>query len=99
MGLTFSRVIENEIRSISIKGLQLHETEDVDMTLAPDLSFCRFANPKMISEVSVEATVMDATKAIKSQLMKSIQVQADADLVFAMSNWKDMNFQLDSIAY
>ncbi|WP_185216517.1 LamG-like jellyroll fold domain-containing protein [Sphingobacterium mizutaii] len=99
LGLTFSRVIENEIRSISIKGLQLHETEDVDMTLAPDLSFCRFANPKMISEVSVEATVMDATKAIKSKLMKSIQVQADADLVFAMSNWKDMNFQLDSIAY
>ena len=99
LGLTFSRVIENEIRSISIKGLQLHETEDVDMTLAPDLSFCRFANPKIMSEVSLEATVMDATKAIKSKLMKSIQVQANADLVFAMSNWKDMNFQLDSIAY
>ena len=99
MGLTFSKVIENEIRSITINGLKLNGTQDVDMTLAPDLSFCRFANPQNIAEVSVEATVMDSSKALKAKQIKNIQVQANADLVFAMASWKDMNFQLDSIAY
>ncbi len=99
MGLTFSKVIENEIRSITINGLQLNETQVVNMTVAPDLSFCRFANPQNISEVSVEGTVMDSSKALKAKQIKNIQVQANADLVFAMASWKDMNFQLDSIAY
>lgn len=99
IALTISRIVDEEIRALTIKGLSLVANLDMDITISPDLSVCRIGNHQAVNHVSVIASVAREKDNIKSTNTQSIPLQVNSDLLVAFNDWKTTDFQLNMVPF
>lgn len=98
--LTIARQVENEIRALSVTGLGGGPAADVDITVSPELSLCRFGNKSTQKSIKISAFCINNQTQAYSKLDKGgVALPPNHDLVLGVTNWVDLDMDTATVPF
>lgn len=98
--LQVAREVANEIHAVSISGVGGGPSEEVDITVAPDLSVMRIGNRGAARTVSVNAiSANKTTLAHASSNRGGVSLPQDHDLVVTVTDWTDVDLDVTALRF
>ncbi len=97
--MTFSRLVENQVRSLSFSGIGGGPAAETDITISPDLSILRLGNRSTLKNVQVKAFSVDKLTNNPVTTSSSIQLPTNHDLIVTVDNWNNPQMNLSTLDF
>jgi len=98
--LQIAREVGDEVRAVSVQGVGGTATEEVDITVSPDLSVLRVGNRAADRSVSVKAFVANkATMAHASADRGGVSLPQDHDLLVTVTDWTALDLDVGTLHF
>ncbi|GAA0880491.1 hypothetical protein GCM10009119_34610 [Algoriphagus jejuensis] len=97
--MTFSRMVNNQVRSLSFSGIGGGPTAETDITISPDLSILRLGNRSTLKNVQVKAFTVSRSTNNPITTSSSIQLPQNHDLIVTVANWNNAQMNLSTLDF
>jgi hypothetical protein len=97
--MTFSRLVDNQVRSLSFSGIGGGPAAETDITVSPDLSILRLGNRSTLKNVNVKAFSVDKLTNNPITTSSSIQLPTNHDLIVTVANWNNAQMNLSTLDF
>ncbi|MCI5130675.1 MAG: hypothetical protein D3904_03960 [Candidatus Electrothrix sp. EH2] len=97
--ITYSKIVDDQVRALAISGIGAAPGLDVDVTVAPDMSFFRLGNRDSVKNVSVKAFSVDKANNLPVNKNASKSLPTDHDLIITVTNWNSVDFNIETISF
>ena len=97
--VTFSKLVNGEVRSLALNGVGGGPSTEVDITVAPDLSLFRLGNRSTVKNVNVQAFSVNRTTNTPVNKNKSVTVPTNHDVVVSVTDWKTIDLEVEALAF
>ncbi len=97
--MTFSRFVDNQVRSLSFSGIGGGPDAESDITISPDLSILRLGNRSTLKNVQVKAFSVDRVTNNPITTSSSIQLPKNHDLIVTVANWNNAQMNLSTLDF
>jgi hypothetical protein len=98
--LQLAREITDEIHTVAISGIGGGPSEEVDVTVSPDLSVVRIGNRSAARTVNVTAfSVNKNTMAHATSNRGGVNLPQDHDLVVTVTDWVDLDLDVQALHF
>lgn len=97
--VTFSKLIDSQIRSLAISGVGGGPGTEMDITISPDLSLFRLGNRSVSKNVSVQAFAIDKTTNTPVNKNAAVSLPTNNDLVITVPDWNTIDFNIEAIPF
>ncbi len=97
--ITFSKLVDNQVRSLALSGVGGGPGTEMDVTVAPDLSLFRLGNRSSAKNVTVKAFSVDKANAIPVNKNAAVALPNNNDLVVTVSDWKTIDMNVETLAF
>ena len=97
--ITYSKMIGNQMRALAISGVGAAPGLDVDITVAPDMSFFRLGNRDAAKNITVKAFSVDKVNNLPVNKDATKSLPTNHDLVIMVSNWDTIDLNIETISF
>jgi hypothetical protein len=97
--ITFSKMVDNEVRSFAIAGVGGGPSTELDVTLAPDLSLLRLGNRSTVKAVTVQAFSVNKATNTPVNKQANVTLPTNNDLVLAVTDWKAIDLSAEALPF
>lgn len=97
--ITYSKLIGNQVRALSFIGVGAAPGKDMDITVAPDMSFFRLGNRDTAKSVNVKAFSVDKSTNVPLNKNMVQALPANHDMIVTVSNWDTIDLTVEAIGF
>lgn len=97
--VTFSKLVEGQVRSLAISGVGGGPGTEPDITVAPDLSLFRLGNRSSLKNVEVKAFAFNKTANALVNKKMNVNLPTNHDLVVSVGDWNTVDLQAEALGF
>lgn len=97
--ITYSKLVGNQVRALAISGVGASPGAEMDVTIAPDLSFFRLGNRDAAKNVTVKAFSVDKVNNMPVNKNGLQSLPTNHDLLITVSNWNTIDLNIETISF
>ena len=97
--LSVARVVNNQARALSISGVGADPSNDLDVTLSPEMSLVRVGNKGAARNLTLKALSVTRGGTPVDRNLPPIAVPAAHDLAVTVTDWGTLDLQANAVSF
>lgn len=97
--ITYSKLVNDQLRAVSIQGISAAPDKEVDLTVSPNLEVLRLGNRDVLRNVTVKAFSIDKTANQPLNFSVNQSLPVNHDLVISVADWNSLNVNVETLEF